>query len=137
MKYLAILFCIYLIGCEEHKYYTISSPDKTKCLTIVEVTAMQPEFKSYAKIYYGAGAINKVEFIKMQWNKVSGFAVNWKAVPIIITNGFILENTMPNKLIEYKAEMNPNDDSAFHKPGSFWRSYDFELLNKGEYEKCK
>jgi hypothetical protein len=138
MKYIStVLICIFLFSCEEHDYYTIASPNKDKCLTIDNVTSLRPEFKSYVKIYYGSGEINKKEYVKMRWDNFSGFAVNWGVSPIVITNGLVLENTISNHLIKYQMKMTLKDDSLFHKSGSLWRSYDFVLITNGEYESCK
>ena len=140
MKYSFIIFCLFLISCEEHEYYTITSPDKTKCLTIDEITAMRPNFKSYLKIYYGAGSINKKEYIKMQWFDYGGFEINWETVPIKLKGEVIIENTIPILVIaandRFKEKMNSKEDSLFYKTGA-WRVYDFELLANGKYERCK
>ncbi len=141
MKYSIIFLLFLLSSCTEHDYYTIASPKGDKCLTIDDVTMfLKPgsrRERGYVKIYYGSPVTSKNEFIKLAWDNVSGFDVDWGANPIKITDGYLLENTMPNNKINYQPKMTMIDDSLFHAKNSLWRSYDYELITKGEYEKCK
>ena len=49
------------IGCNEHDYITIASPNKSKCLTVEQVTSIRPGFKPYLKLYFGVTSLNKNE----------------------------------------------------------------------------
>lgn len=139
MKRYQIVFFISILlvsSCRFSKYYTISSPDKTKCLTLQYCTSMIPGDCKYVYLYYGAGKINKHQRIKLVLDMVGGFAVDWGSTPVKI-RGLFLENTIPTSLINIKNTMTQYEDSLFHVKGSLWRSYDYQLIEKGEYPSCK
>lgn len=124
------------IGCNEHDYITIASPNKSKCLTVEQVTSIRPGFKPYLKLYFGVTSLNKNEYIQMPWDDVGGFGVNWGANPIVIT-GYATKNTIPSSKIIFKRHLSEEEEKSYNARGSLWRTYDFELLVNNKYDRCK
>lgn len=135
--YIYIFTLSILFSCKEHDYHTICSPDKTKYITVEDITAMRPGFKPYLRLYLGKTSLNKGEYIEMPFDDVGSFGINWGVNPIVINTGYAKKNTIPSSKIILKRHLSEIEEKSYNAPGSLWRTYDFESLVNGEYDNCK
>src|SRR3990170_7462011 len=82
-----------MISCRDYDYYTISSPDKSKCVTFEYSTSMIPNDSQFVKMYLGSPPVNKKLYAKMLWSNISGVAIDWDSSPIKVRSWLLKENT--------------------------------------------
>jgi|688.fasta_scaffold423298_1 hypothetical protein len=134
--YIYILVLSIFCSCNEHEYHIICSPDKTKYITVEDITAMRPGFKPYLRLYLGKDSLNKDEYIEMHFDDVRAFGINWGVSPIVINTDYA-KNTIPSYKIIIKEHLSESEEKSYNAPGSLWRTYDFESLMRGEFDNCK
>ena len=128
---------ILLYSCTYHDYYTVSSPDGSKCVTFEYTTSMIPNDSQFVKLYLDAPPVNKKHYVKMLWSNIGAGDIDWKSTPIKIRCWLLKENTIPSNLTDVKAAMSPIEKQEFHEEGSSWVSYDFTLISSGKYKNCE